>query len=118
MGLGTIVKSREQGARGSLSCQHKEKHSFAILPTTINSVRPSHGIAFLFSPQGHTMSDTRFASLKTDPRFRRPKKHHSKVILDDRFKDLLGDEKKSKRKKSTKQTAGACTSYNSPSTTR
>ncbi|KAF8552597.1 hypothetical protein OG21DRAFT_1415886 [Imleria badia] len=45
------------------------------------------------------MSDSRFASLKTDPRFRRPQKHHSKVVLDDRFKDLLGDEKKGKAKK-------------------
>ncbi|KAG9309208.1 hypothetical protein JVU11DRAFT_10922 [Chiua virens] len=52
------------------------------------------------------MSDPRFASLKTDPRFRRPKKSQSKVVLDDRFKDLLGDEKKGK-KKSRKQ-AGAC----------
>lgn len=55
------------------------------------------------------MSDTRFASLKTDPRFRRPKKHHSKVILDDRFKDLLGDEKK-RKKKGTKHSVGAYTS--------
>ncbi|KAH0826923.1 hypothetical protein J3R83DRAFT_4516 [Lanmaoa asiatica] len=45
------------------------------------------------------MSDARFASLKTDPRFRRPKKHHSKVILDDRFKHLLGDEKKGKKQR-------------------
>lgn len=66
------------------------------------------------------MSDARFVSLKTDPRFRRPKKHHSKVILDDRFKDLLGDENKSKKKKkkSTKETTGACTPYNFPSTAR
>ncbi|KAG6371856.1 hypothetical protein JVT61DRAFT_8853 [Boletus reticuloceps] len=54
------------------------------------------------------MSDTRFASLKTDPRFRRPKKHHSKVVLDDRFQHLLGDAKKYKKKKErTRQTTGA-----------
>ncbi|KAG2063438.1 hypothetical protein BDR04DRAFT_1188865 [Suillus decipiens] len=32
------------------------------------------------------MSDPRFARLKTDPRFRRPKKHNSKVVVDKRFK--------------------------------
>ncbi|KAI9574165.1 hypothetical protein HD554DRAFT_2228687 [Boletus coccyginus] len=57
------------------------------------------------------MSDTRFATLKTDPRFRRPKKRHSKVILDDRFKHLLGDEKKSKKKTRTKPTAARVDKY-------
>ena len=62
-----------------------------------------------------SMSDARFASLKTDPRFRRPKKHHSKVVLDDRFTHLLGDEKKGKKKKSAEQTAGACMPYGNSS---
>lgn len=44
------------------------------------------------------MSDPRFARLKIDPRFRRPKKHQSKVVVDERFKDIF-DEKKSKGKK-------------------
>ncbi|KAF8447338.1 hypothetical protein L210DRAFT_3525979 [Boletus edulis BED1] len=58
------------------------------------------------------MSDTRFASLKTDPRFRRPKKHHSKVVLDDRFEHLLGDVKKDKKKKErTKQTTARVDKY-------
>src|SRR5262245_18687834 len=44
------------------------------------------------------MSDPRFAKLKTDPRFRRPKKHHSKVVVDERFKDIFHRGKtKSKR---------------------
>ncbi|KAF9226033.1 hypothetical protein BS17DRAFT_800883 [Gyrodon lividus] len=44
------------------------------------------------------MSDPRFASLKTDPRFRRPKKYQSKVVIDERFKDLLDDGKKGQKK--------------------
>ena len=55
-----------------------------------------------------SMSDARFASLKTDPRFRRLKKRSSKVVLDDRFKHLLGDDKGSKKNKK-KSTQGACT---------
>lgn len=35
--------------------------------------------------------DTRFASLKTDPRFRRPKAQKLKVELDDRFKSVLDE---------------------------
>ncbi|KIJ63014.1 hypothetical protein HYDPIDRAFT_113516 [Hydnomerulius pinastri MD-312] len=45
------------------------------------------------------MSDPRFARLKTDPRFRRPKKHQSKVVVDERFKDLLDDGQKGHKKK-------------------
>ncbi|KAF9237724.1 hypothetical protein BU15DRAFT_48280 [Melanogaster broomeanus] len=44
------------------------------------------------------MSDPRFARLKTDPRFRRPKKQQSKVVIDERFKNLLDDGKKGKKK--------------------
>lgn len=44
------------------------------------------------------MSDPRFARLKTDPRFRRPKKHQSKVVVDDRFKEVFQDDKKKKGK--------------------
>jgi len=35
------------------------------------------------------MSDPRFTKLKTDPRFRRPKKHQSKAIVDERFKSIF-----------------------------
>ena len=40
------------------------------------------------------MSDPRFTRLKTDPRFRRPKKHQSKVVVDERFKTIFQDDKK------------------------
>ncbi|KAJ2928948.1 hypothetical protein H1R20_g8135, partial [Candolleomyces eurysporus] len=40
------------------------------------------------------MSDPRFARLKTDPRFRRPKKRQNKVVVDERFKSVLKQEKK------------------------
>ncbi|KAI0068254.1 hypothetical protein BV25DRAFT_1987063 [Artomyces pyxidatus] len=40
------------------------------------------------------MSDPRFARLKTDPRFRRPKKHTSKVVVDERFKSIFQDDSK------------------------
>ena len=43
------------------------------------------------------MSDPRFARLKSDPRFRKPKKHQFKVVVDDRFKGILQDDKKSKK---------------------
>ncbi|WVQ67813.1 uncharacterized protein L199_006018 [Kwoniella botswanensis] len=38
------------------------------------------------------MSDPRFARLKTDPRFRRPKQKNLKVEIDERFKDVLESE--------------------------
>ncbi|KAK1229687.1 pre-rRNA-processing protein esf1 [Marasmius sp. AFHP31] len=44
------------------------------------------------------MSDPRFSRLKTDPRFRRPKKHQAKVVVDERFKSVF-DPQKSKGKK-------------------
>ncbi|KAG2063348.1 hypothetical protein BDR04DRAFT_1163853 [Suillus decipiens] len=37
------------------------------------------------------MSDPRFARLKTDPHFRRPKKYNSKVVVDERFKGIFGE---------------------------
>ncbi|KAG2063358.1 hypothetical protein BDR04DRAFT_1192659 [Suillus decipiens] len=37
------------------------------------------------------MSDPRFARLKTDPRFRRPKKHNSKVVVYERFKGIFDE---------------------------
>lgn len=37
-------------------------------------------------------SDTRFARLQTDPRFRKPKQKHLKVEIDDRFRDVLESE--------------------------
>ncbi|KZW02680.1 hypothetical protein EXIGLDRAFT_744513 [Exidia glandulosa HHB12029] len=44
------------------------------------------------------MSDARFARLRTDPRFRRPKKAKAKVVVDDRFKSIFDkDDKKEKR---------------------
>ncbi|KAF7970529.1 hypothetical protein HWV62_23781 [Athelia sp. TMB] len=44
------------------------------------------------------MSDPRFARLKTDPRFRRPKKQQSKVVVDERFSDVFKDKKGKKGK--------------------
>ncbi|WVQ82232.1 hypothetical protein IAT38_004360 [Cryptococcus sp. DSM 104549] len=38
------------------------------------------------------MSDPRFASAKTDPRFRRPKQKNLKVEIDERFRDVLESE--------------------------
>lgn len=38
------------------------------------------------------MSDPRFARLKSDPRFRRLRKKDTKVIVDDRFKEILDTE--------------------------
>lgn len=38
------------------------------------------------------MSDPRFASVKTDPRFRRPKQKNLKVEIDERFRDVLESE--------------------------
>jgi hypothetical protein len=43
------------------------------------------------------MSDPRFARIKTDPRFRRPHKHQSKVVVDDRFKSVFAGEGKKKK---------------------
>jgi hypothetical protein len=40
------------------------------------------------------MSDPRFARLKSDPRFRRPKKKLTKVVVDERFKSVFAKEKK------------------------
>ena len=48
-----------------------------------------------------TMSDPRFARLKTDPRFRRIKKDKNKVIVDERFKDIFDDKGRKKGKKDT-----------------
>jgi len=45
------------------------------------------------------MSDPRFARLKTDPRFRRPKLKQTKVVIDERFKSVL---------KQTKKKGGSC----------
>ncbi|KAG6842256.1 hypothetical protein C0991_000226 [Blastosporella zonata] len=42
------------------------------------------------------MSDPRFARLKSDPRFRRPRKNQAKVVIDDRFKSVFGTEKSKK----------------------
>lgn len=44
------------------------------------------------------MSDPRFARLKSDPRFRRPKKQESKVVVDDRFKAVFASKKNKKGK--------------------
>jgi len=45
------------------------------------------------------MSDPRFARLKSDPRFRRPKKKLTKVVIDERFKSVFTKEKKKNRPK-------------------
>ena len=44
------------------------------------------------------MSDPRFARLKSDPRFRRPKKKLTKVVVDERFKSVFAKEKKNNSK--------------------
>ena len=44
------------------------------------------------------MSDPRFARLRTDPRFRKPKRHSQKVLVDERFKDDFGDKNGAKKK--------------------
>ncbi|KAJ4486081.1 hypothetical protein J3R30DRAFT_3655351 [Lentinula aciculospora] len=44
------------------------------------------------------MSDPRFARLKSDPRFRRPKKQQSKIVVDDRFKSVFAPPKNKKSK--------------------
>lgn len=43
------------------------------------------------------MSD-RFARLKTDPRFRRPRKKEAKVVVDERFKSIFDDTGKKEKK--------------------
>ncbi|KAG0694818.1 hypothetical protein DFH29DRAFT_1005989 [Suillus ampliporus] len=48
------------------------------------------------------MSDPRFARLKTDPRFRRPKKHQSKVVVDERFKGIFDEDRTGKTKSKQK----------------
>ncbi|KAL0951266.1 hypothetical protein HGRIS_007980 [Hohenbuehelia grisea] len=40
------------------------------------------------------MSDPRFARLKTDPRFRKPRKQKNKVVVDERFKEILEEPKR------------------------
>lgn len=42
---------------------------------------------------GRGASDTRFARAHTDPRFRRARRDDTKVVLDDRFKDVLQKKK-------------------------
>jgi len=46
------------------------------------------------------MSDPRFARLKSDPRFRKIRKNDHKVVVDERFKSIFQDDKKSKKQKS------------------
>ncbi|KAG7450575.1 uncharacterized protein BT62DRAFT_523469 [Guyanagaster necrorhizus] len=43
-------------------------------------------------------SDPRFSRLRSDPRFRRPRKNISKIVIDDRFKSVFAQEKKPKNK--------------------
>jgi hypothetical protein len=45
-----------------------------------------------------SMSDPRFARIRSDPRFRRPRKLQSKVVVDNRFKEIF-DEKSGKDKR-------------------
>ncbi|THH01804.1 hypothetical protein EW026_g932 [Hermanssonia centrifuga] len=57
------------------------------------------------------MSDPRFARFKSDPRFRRIRKQESKVVVDDRFKDVF-DEGKGKKK--AKKGTGRVDKYGRP----
>lgn len=66
-----------------------------------------HSHTSTFSTRATMSSDPRFARLKTDPRFRKPKKQQSKVAVDDRFKSVFEDDKK----KGKKGKAGACTIF-------
>jgi hypothetical protein len=43
-----------------------------------------------------TMPDPRFARLTTDPRFRRPRRQRSKIVVDDRFKGVFDQGKKNR----------------------
>jgi hypothetical protein len=49
------------------------------------------------------MSDPRFSRLTTDPRFRRPRRQRSKIVVDDRFKEIFeqGKGKREERKTSS-----------------
>ncbi|KAF9518327.1 hypothetical protein BS47DRAFT_1423201 [Hydnum rufescens UP504] len=38
------------------------------------------------------MADPRFARLRTDPRFRKPKSSHNKIVIDERFKSIFDDD--------------------------
>jgi hypothetical protein len=53
-----------------------------------------------FSSSLSSMSDPRFARLTTDPRFRKIKKNDHKVVVDDRFRSIFQDDKKSNKQKS------------------
>ncbi len=46
-----------------------------------------------------SMSDPRFARIKTDPRFRRPKKKQQKVVVDERFKSVFDKKENGKAKR-------------------
>ncbi|KDQ63530.1 hypothetical protein JAAARDRAFT_381668 [Jaapia argillacea MUCL 33604] len=59
------------------------------------------------------MPDPRFARLKTDPRFRRPKRKEAKVVVDDRFKSIF-DDGKGKKGKSSKKGGGRVDKYGRP----
>ncbi|CAE6524310.1 unnamed protein product [Rhizoctonia solani] len=49
------------------------------------------------------MSDPRFARLKSDPRFRKPKRAKNKVVVDSRFKSLLGEDDDDNGKKASQK---------------
>jgi hypothetical protein len=62
-------------------------------------LHPRHPVkhSLLHNPQRpstpyNIMAEDRFARLKTDPRFRRPKQKQLKVEIDSRFKDVLESE--------------------------
>jgi hypothetical protein len=55
------------------------------------------------------MSDPRFARLKTDPRFRRPKKKQQKVVIDERFKSVFDQARKGKEKAKRPYSPFLCT---------
>lgn len=54
----------------------------------------------IFSCPFPSMSDPRFARLKTDPRFRKIKKNNHKVVVDERFKSIFQDDEKAKKRRS------------------
>ncbi|QRV76084.1 pre-rRNA-processing protein ESF1 [Ceratobasidium sp. AG-Ba] len=52
------------------------------------------------------MSDPRFARLKNDPRFRKPRKTQNKVVVDQRFKSLLDEDNEAGKNRKGKGTQG------------
>jgi hypothetical protein len=76
-------------------------------PYCVAIVRPRvqvWGICAYLARRALTMSDARFARIRTDPRFRKLKKQQKRLTVDPRFKSLLEDDAKDKKKSKRAQT--------------